>query len=507
MTGRRHSAIPFGMSVVTATVLFACLAIRLPAAVLYEPFDYPVGAIAGRSGGDGWGSGNAWRTLPTGESNLQAVASPGLAFGDLVESGNSIVRTANNRRSSMSRGFSAAGLTGDNSTVWFSLLFADNNNGRGATESGFALATADFDGQQNDPRLPGAVGNDGIGFTTAGGNLKASGWVGGGTATDSAGTLSVGANDSTRFLVGKIDWGTADTGDSSNHSVTVFNVPSNALSTEPSSGGVTLSGLNFDQSAIDIVTWQDNKTMGVDEIRVGTTYADVAPISEPSPSAGTYLITATDSNYTSDGTNTWNPLGGGFLKTVTPSGSEVALKDNTGDDSGGLQFSVTEGAGGSALISSNGGTTWPSLPWFSDVDGQTDHLNVDDGQDGTWKISGFHSADRISVQWIANHHNADATRATDVKINGAFSSVISGKAVSSDDFLTHSGKDEYMEWSGISPNANGQLVIDWASVGNRHSAVLTAMRLEVITIPEPSALLIWSLLAALGIGAACGRRK
>jgi hypothetical protein len=199
-----------------------------------------------------------------------------------------------------------------------------------------------------------------------------------------------------------------------------------------------------------------------------------------------YLITATDDSYTSDGTNTWNALNEAALDTLN---TDTDLFDTSNSNAAGLVWTVTTEPAREMIMTGNSGTTWPALSWFSDVDAQTSYANVDNrGAGGQWTISGFNSTDVINIQWIANHHQTNNVRAMDATINGDFSNVIAGNAVSSDEFLTQSGKDQYMEWSGLTPNASGELVFDYTvgSTGNAFYSALTAMRIEVIAVPEPS---------------------
>jgi len=220
----------------------------------------------------------------------------------------------------------------------------------------------------------------------------------------------------------------------------------------------------------------------------------------------TYLITATEANYTSDGTNSWNALGEvelGVDNTVT------SLVDTSGSSAAGLDFTVTgPSGGGAANISANGNpsTDFPSLSWFSDVDAQTDYYVVDGSffdtppGVGQWTISGFNASDVIDVQWIANHHKTNLQRILDAKINGAFSNVIAGNAVSSDNFATMSGKTDYMEWSGLTPDGSGNLVIEFepGTGNNSFFAALTAM--EISVVPEPNSFgLIAGLLASVAL--------
>jgi hypothetical protein len=60
-----------------------------------------------------------------------------------------------------------------------------------------------------------------------------------------------------------------------------------------------------------------------------------------------------------------------------------------------------------------------------------------------------------------------------------------------------------MEWSGLTPDVNGDLIMEWDLSGNLpggtagidtvFSGLLNAMRIEVTPIPEPNALALFGL--------------
>ncbi len=101
------------------------------AAILYEPFDYPVGGLNGQNGGVGFSE--AWTS--TGTPNT-AITTPGLTYGTLQTSGNAVAGTAS---MSMKRRFDSTGLTGDGANYWFSILFAATD-----TTTGTATAIPSF---------------------------------------------------------------------------------------------------------------------------------------------------------------------------------------------------------------------------------------------------------------------------------------------------------------------------------------------------------------------------
>jgi len=99
-----------------------------------------------------------------------------------------------------------------------------------------------------------------------------------GTSISSGGGIaaSISGDNPVGYVVAKIEWGTADMGDASTHTITVWKLGTGDLTSAPTTGGSTRTGLNFNQANIGIVSFQDNKAVTrVDQIRLAPTFADL----------------------------------------------------------------------------------------------------------------------------------------------------------------------------------------------------------------------------------------
>ncbi len=121
---------------------------------------------------------------------------------------------------------------------------------------------------------------------------------------------------------------------------------------------------------------------------------------------------------------------------------------------------------------------------------------------GTFKLTGLAATDTVDVQWIASR-SGNNSREADFTIGGSFSNVISGNAVSSDDFVTNAEDGTYMEWSGLSADGSGELIFSATQTNNQYAVFGNALRIEVI--PEPSTYALFA--GALGLGLVLLRRR
>ncbi|MHC4983494.1 MAG: dockerin type I domain-containing protein [Planctomycetota bacterium] len=274
-TNERHRRL---LIVVSLTVAAMLARPAFGGLLVYEGFEYSSGAaINGKTGGFGWGGANAWRC--PGTSNPFETAPAGSSFDTMPVSGRSAERSLPGGTNSLSRNLSASGLTDDETTLWFCLLYSFNhrtNAGLGGARQGFAFSTADFLAGAATPTLPGGIGNDAVGIqVTSATSVDARAWINGGaSAADSAGNITITTGAGVKMLVGKIDWGTAETSDGSYHIITVYKAASTDPAVEPT-GGKVLSGINIDQSALDRFTAYDNRQVRIDEIRFAKSWADL----------------------------------------------------------------------------------------------------------------------------------------------------------------------------------------------------------------------------------------
>lgn len=246
-----------------------CLAVLVVAGqasaaiVLYEPFDYPVGTLNGQAGGTGFSG--AWIASGT---TAAVIASPGLTYGDLATQGN---RLDGLTSMSMRRPFSSTGLTGNGSTLWFSFLIAATD-----TTVGTATAIPSFFSNSTGPhgQASGFAVSYNINSAT---DLYMDARIGGTTVA----SLSIpGTNYYTSgpaLVLGRITF--SDTANQDR--LEVWRNPT--LGAVPGAPLLAGSGQWVDPGANNsfYMNKYDPPDRMIDEIRLGTTLADVLPIPEP----------------------------------------------------------------------------------------------------------------------------------------------------------------------------------------------------------------------------------
>jgi hypothetical protein len=242
----------FGLTL--AAVLIAVSAPFSQASLLIsEPFDYSTGNLAGQTGGIGF-TGN-WTTV--GDAGGAIVQAGSLAYSTLATSGNKTYVSPNVAASGASRTFSNM----SSGTVYMSFLINHDEGTRF-----FALRLYD-----------GAAERLLIGQGTAGTT-----WLLGGSTVGFTGDTGVAASlDTTFLMVLRIDFDASGT----NERLRLYVNPT--LGTEPltaQADGTTTS--SFQLNKLDIAGGQTGGGNTVskgwfDEIRFGTTFADVTPVPEP----------------------------------------------------------------------------------------------------------------------------------------------------------------------------------------------------------------------------------
>jgi len=249
------------LKLLTATAL---LSVASPAAadlILYEPFDYPVGNLAGNGGGVGF-SGN-W-TIKSGAPQL---TSPGLTYGRLQTSGNGSTSGATQSY----RNFSNAGLTGDGATYWFSVLFAAPGGGAASTPT---LPTFFADNSLLDAQKSGfAFKFDINSSTNATFDTRVNNSISAGVNVSNADWYA-----DTHLVVGKIEF----SGAAGEDRISIWLNPSlDAAPTDPPLS--THAGDWVDPGARNSFFYSryNSPSRTIDEVRLGTTYADVVPVPEP----------------------------------------------------------------------------------------------------------------------------------------------------------------------------------------------------------------------------------
>jgi hypothetical protein len=248
------------------------------ALLVYEPFDYPVGALPGRSatGQNLTGTYASGSVVP--DSLELRVESPSLGYGALIGA-----PTFSGGRLSQNQGTTAASVVAalaspvniaPDSAIFFSALFLfdDSLNGN-------RFARIDLMNPANGDVL--SFGEAAVGVMAL--NISAQ------TATTGSGGVSAGADDSftngqVLFLLGRYQNGAAAQGDR----LDLVGYETNALTRLPPSFDPTdpaakfrfsLADVDIDFTQISAVgfTIRGSANNFVDELRVGSSYADVVP--------------------------------------------------------------------------------------------------------------------------------------------------------------------------------------------------------------------------------------
>jgi hypothetical protein len=255
--------------------------------LVHEPFDYPAGALNGKSGATEIGFAAAWHA-----TTAQVVASS-LSHGSLPVSGGSIgnLNGGSNHyggtRALSTSALAGKGLLNDGATLWFSVIMgygtnyavdppvpANMTNARLAlalANSGFNTSNYKYYINNEGSQLGSGVGVTLGRFSTNGkvvathfrdASKGTSGWDG--NVFGNVPVSTVGAN-SQRLVVGKITWGSlADT-------IELYEPDTNMNLNLPTSTLV----VDVDQSEFDVITWVRGDTVTMDEIRFGDSLAAV----------------------------------------------------------------------------------------------------------------------------------------------------------------------------------------------------------------------------------------
>lgn len=257
---------------------FLALSATAPAALLvYEPFDYPSGtSIGGQNGGTGFAG--PWGAV--GAGNLDATA-PGATYSNLVASGNRLTTIGGSGGAGSALSFRdlSTSFGADNTTVWISLI---------GQRTGAQTGTGGIGG------VPSWVRGWNVSLFNAGTEILA---IGEGTRTtgdqDTWGLVVSGSSTNAATV-----WTSKSVGVESFLLVRIDYLPGNdnaylwvnpSLASEPliSNADATTTAGNFSFNRIRPFagneTAQGARAEGFfDEIRMGTTFRDVAPIPEPS---------------------------------------------------------------------------------------------------------------------------------------------------------------------------------------------------------------------------------
>ena len=231
--------------------------------LLYEPFDYSAGVdLSGRGGGTGFSPGSIW----SGGANYD-VAAGSLTRPGLASDGNRVTSAAQSGVTQVTR---RLGQIFSSGTFYMSFLARPEGMlGEGAFNGFFGLYLDSFVGSPGPDIFVGKPGN----ALDAPWSLE---FVGGSSSRASNFRPVVGRTD---LLVTR--WNLdSDT-------VTLWVNP--ALGSEPTSFDAQLQVVTVNLSEIGGMTLYSTGAHSLDEIRIGTTYADVVPAAVPEPSSAALL--------------------------------------------------------------------------------------------------------------------------------------------------------------------------------------------------------------------------
>ena len=234
------------------------------ALIAYDGFAYQPGTLlAGQSGG--FGFANAWAPggFNTSISNNYTIGTGSLSSGTLATSGNSVSATATNALSGLTRSLST-GLGDSGTTSYISILMRPNGPVTGGTfENFYGMYLTSSVGSD------AFIGKSGNGPTTFY-DLEDRG------GTDQYNTGVMAQTGQTVLLVLRIDFIAGI------DRLTLYANPTPGA-TEPFLGAVKQ---DRDLGTVTGLTLYSTGAFSVDEIRVGTTFADVVPtVAVPEPTS------------------------------------------------------------------------------------------------------------------------------------------------------------------------------------------------------------------------------
>lgn len=325
---------------------------------IYEPFDYPAGALSGRSGSSEVGLTGLWAATDT------IITSGSFTHGELLTKGGKISDLAGGiNRFAGARAISASALAGngllaDGATLWFSAIVGFDTGGN-VTNSrlAIALANSQFNGANFDYWIKneGSQLGSGVGLvlgSVAGTNgrvgaaqfrdLSAGDGLDGniiGSWTGAGGGYGAGTRG---LIVGKITWGATP---ADMDRIELYQPATNlVLPATP----ISVLETQVNQSAFDTLTMARGDKVVCDEIRFGANYGSVL--------AGTTAMTADLSPPVP------NPMV--FHTPPAPSGAgAISMVAATAFDPAGVEYYFTCTSGSGSGGSDSG---WQESPSYTD---------------------------------------------------------------------------------------------------------------------------------------------
>jgi hypothetical protein len=225
------------------------------AVIAYEGFDMAAGANAlpGASGATSTGFSGPWSATPNNN-----VVSPGLVNGPLVVVGNRAETDDNGFGDGSVRNLSAV-LNAAGGEFWVSVILKSSNPGSGFYGLTLISATA---GNNN-----GAIA---VGQAFGGRNYQM--W--GDNITNANATVSAVGTGTQAFLALRVDL-------ASNSGTMYVNPTGLGAGLAPASADFS-AAFTYNSTSIKAIGLRGNTGGQFDEIRLGTTWADVSPVPEPS---------------------------------------------------------------------------------------------------------------------------------------------------------------------------------------------------------------------------------
>lgn len=221
---------------------------------IYEPFTDTNASLTGNTPGEGltgtWTADAAF-----------TVNSTSLAYGSLPTNAGrvNITGSAGTCNATLGSALATNSLLSDGSTLWFSMIINTPTTGTGNSDTGFAIGTSNI---LTTNGIPMANGNQGIGFSINGSQLRAASWNA--AKTDVTGA-SIPTNTA-KLVVGKIVW-------ASGSDVISLYLPDTSLNL---GSVVSTHSATLNQSAFNKISFgMRSNTFAFDEIRFGSTYESV----------------------------------------------------------------------------------------------------------------------------------------------------------------------------------------------------------------------------------------
>ncbi len=199
------------------------------------------------------------------------------------------------------------------------------------------------------------------------------------------------------------------------------------------------------------------------------------------------------------------PAGWNTIENPTDT-STVHTLDNFDGSSSGISLQITDAFGQSGM--NVGPFSWsnPEGSWI-DVNVLYDYAYLNGGNVGQITLSGMAAGDTYQVEMLAIRTASSLTGGETYRVNNEAGMVVDGGGAATywDGTVNGYNNQDFMRWDNAIANSTGRIVIDVAhgSATNAH-AFINGLRISAV--PEPSSLMLISLLLVLGTGIRWCRR-